>query len=242
MGIGLSLGRLGGSRYKRGFPYNIGFPYSLNDKLLADWDAYYGVTVTGSGVSSWVDRKSGYAVVQATDASRPPYSATGFNGVPCLTFNGTSQNLRMAPHPFPLDDGNFEIWAVLANVQPSDAGNRFAVQFSGTASLVRQASNSLNAVAGGAISGGGTLSTNSRHLGRAVIQTGFVTGYMDGVSGGGPTVSNPAITGDAMAIGSANTGAAAFWNGSMHRVLITSLLSADEATAMNALLLPLRML
>lgn len=59
-------------------------------ELLAWWDASEGIAVTGSGVSSWIDRQSAYVLAQATDGARPAYSATGFNGSPGLTFAGTA--------------------------------------------------------------------------------------------------------------------------------------------------------
>lgn len=46
------------------------------------WDGTFGITVTGSGVSNWVDRNQSLALTQPTDAARPPYAG----GV--LTFSG----------------------------------------------------------------------------------------------------------------------------------------------------------
>jgi hypothetical protein len=47
------------------------------------WDGNIGITVTGSGVSTWAPIKGTNSLTQGTDSARPPYS----DGV--LTFSGT---------------------------------------------------------------------------------------------------------------------------------------------------------
>jgi hypothetical protein len=66
-------------------------PAVVSAALTANWDAQSGITVTGAGVSAWASTVGTISAAQATDASRPPYSATGWNGtLPCLTFDGLS--------------------------------------------------------------------------------------------------------------------------------------------------------
>lgn len=62
--------------------------------VIGFYDARFGVTVTGAGVSQWDDARgaSGFApsMVQATDAARPAYSSSERT----ITFDGTADFLR----------------------------------------------------------------------------------------------------------------------------------------------------
>ena len=62
---------------------------------VAIWDAMEAatdITVTGLGVSSWLDRSgNSHTLVQTTDADRPSYSAAcGFRGIPGVIFERSS--------------------------------------------------------------------------------------------------------------------------------------------------------
>ncbi|HTM77999.1 MAG TPA: hypothetical protein VL133_10260, partial [Devosia sp.] len=70
-------------------------PLALGASLLAWWDASQGVSLSGSQVTAWADRKSGYSVAQGTGAARPLWSATSFGGKPGLTFDGIDDLLNM---------------------------------------------------------------------------------------------------------------------------------------------------
>lgn len=59
--------------------------------LVAFWDPQAGLAQTAGSVTSWTDLKSGIVASQATGANQFGYSATGLNGFPCVTGNGTSQ-------------------------------------------------------------------------------------------------------------------------------------------------------
>lgn len=59
------------------------------------------ITLSGSQVTSFRDVYNAYDAVQGVSASRPVYGATGFNGVPGLTFDGTDDELTLASYPFP---------------------------------------------------------------------------------------------------------------------------------------------
>jgi hypothetical protein len=66
---------------------------SMLPGLVAWYDAQDDATITQAGgtVSQWNDKSGhGYNVVQGTAANQPAYNATGLNGFPALTFNGTS--------------------------------------------------------------------------------------------------------------------------------------------------------
>ena len=54
---------------------------ALGPDLLGWWDASHTTRIIGSpGVNTWLDAVAGYNMVQATAASQPVWSATGFGG------------------------------------------------------------------------------------------------------------------------------------------------------------------
>lgn len=79
-----------------GAGYNFGggvsFP-SLSVPISHHWKADEGVTITGSGVSSWVDSVGGEDLVQTTDARRPTVAGD------YLDFDGVDDNLNLAGGP-----------------------------------------------------------------------------------------------------------------------------------------------
>lgn len=212
---------------------------------LAWWDASYGVTVTGAGVSSWEDRINGYQLVQATDGARPAWSATGFNGAPGLTFDGAADYLSMESQPFGSDDGNFEVWAVLQNdAAGATTGNKFAVAIgapSASGNMVRNTNNVMRSTTGGGFAEA-TGPFASRHVVRSIFKTGLISIQVDGET---PvtTAIDPAIGSARMRVGSNISDAAgAFWLGKMRDVVVTRLLYADEAAVTSAFFLPRRAL
>ncbi len=66
----------------------------LGSDLKLDLDADLGITVTGAGVSAWVDQ-SGNAnnFSQGTDASRPPYLTNQVNGHNAIDFQNANEFL-----------------------------------------------------------------------------------------------------------------------------------------------------
>lgn len=91
IGIGLGLTRPGGR--------SIDARILAMSSTLAWWDAAYGVSLVSSAVSAWNDRKNGYSATQGVSSARPTYSATGFNGYPVVTGDGTDDELTLAPVP-----------------------------------------------------------------------------------------------------------------------------------------------
>lgn len=218
-------------------------PNELSGSILAWWDAGAGITVTGAGVSSWVDRKKGYTLVQATDGARPAYSATGFNGSPGLTFDGAADYLSMESQPFGSDDGNFEVWAVLQNdAAGATTGNKFAVTIgapSASGNMVRNTNNVMRSTTGVA-SAEATGPFASRHVVRSIFKTGQISVAVDGGTAV-TTAVDPAIGSTRTRVGSnISDAAAAFWLGKVRDVIVTSLLSADDAAQLSAYLLARR--
>lgn len=73
-------------------------PRNLGGELQLWYDAsQFQSLFPGTGVKAWIDRANGNAAIQATGANQPTYSPTGLNGLPALSFNGSSQRLVSAP-------------------------------------------------------------------------------------------------------------------------------------------------
>lgn len=90
-------------------------PRNLGGALLALWDADRAdlMTFNAAKVSGWTDCIGGRVAVQGTDASRPTYSATSFNGNPSLSFDGTDDSLQFANTTgLPLTSTACVMWAV----------------------------------------------------------------------------------------------------------------------------------
>jgi len=63
--------------------------------LWLDAEDAASITLNGSTVSQWRDKSGNNRhASQATAANQPTYSATGLNGKPTLTFDGSSDNLQ----------------------------------------------------------------------------------------------------------------------------------------------------
>jgi hypothetical protein len=240
---------------------NSGAEYSpiaaLGASLLAWWSADRSdlITVSGAKVTSWKDVKNAYDAVQAVDASRPTYSATGFNGAPGVTFDGTDDELTLASQPFPSAANPSEIWVVLQqDALGADATSRAAFTYGAAAANQRmvgraQGAGSINR--GRASTGDGATSQNltatspdlsSRHLLRAIIGATETNLEIDGVLG--TPISVVPSTGTTRArIGSfAATSASGFWNGKIRDILVTGPLTPTQADGLRSFLLPRRSL
>lgn len=77
-----------------------GFSPASIPGLILWLDADYGVTITGSGVSSWLDRSTSAAnLVQATDANRPTVVAAAVNGHAAIRTNDSSDVIKDTAKP-----------------------------------------------------------------------------------------------------------------------------------------------
>lgn len=93
-------------------------PLDLGSDLLAWWDASEGVSLSGSNVTAWADRKNAYSAAQGTAASQPTWAAADFNGKPSLTFDGTDDCLTLASQPFGSGAIDLEVWALVQQDVP----------------------------------------------------------------------------------------------------------------------------
>lgn len=80
-------------------------PLALGDKLVAWWDAeeYASLTLASGLVTTWAPKIGAGNYTQATTTNKPAYDATGFNGRPCVTFDGVDNFMAQASGvgPFP---------------------------------------------------------------------------------------------------------------------------------------------
>ena len=76
-------------------PRPLWTPYQLQSQvsLWLDASVTSSLSLSGSNVTQWNSLLGGVNVVQATGANQPLYSATGFNGLPCVDW-GNATNTR----------------------------------------------------------------------------------------------------------------------------------------------------
>lgn len=69
----------------------------FGSNLIAWYDAQNGVGLSSGKASQWNDLSGNNAhLTQATGANQPVYNATGYNGLPALTFDGAATYLKSA--------------------------------------------------------------------------------------------------------------------------------------------------
>lgn len=113
-------------------------PTLLGGALLGFWDAERTDLLTKDGaglVAAWVDTVSAYTPTQATDAAKPIWSATAFNGRPGITFDGADDTLALAPVPgtFPVGAALGEMWALGSqSALAADTTSRWAFAYGGS--------------------------------------------------------------------------------------------------------------
>lgn len=109
-------------------PYRFGRPWTPADITTALWldadDAATITTVSGA-VSQWNDKSGNNRnASQSVSNSRPVYNATGFNGKPCISFDGTDDQLDLVQ--FAQQSGQ-NIYAVV-NTTDIGLSNRILLQ------------------------------------------------------------------------------------------------------------------
>lgn len=122
--------------YRAGSPAPRGWsPFALASDLLAWWDAERSdlITQSGGAVSSWKDIVGGYDAVQTTGASKPTYSATGFNGRAGIYADGVDDCLTVTPVPAGVLTGAApnEEWFLVDQLMPSTDANLVTVGCTG---------------------------------------------------------------------------------------------------------------
>lgn len=228
------------------------YPTDLGASLLAFWDAERTDLITKDGsnlVSSWKDVVGGYDAVQAIGASKPLFSATGFNGRPCVIPDGIDDEMTLAPVPagIPTGANGCIIWALVDQTAlPADATNRHIITWglnSNTnryiARLVNSGANRGFAAAGNGTTGIVSINTSvdfsGRHLVSGRVSATDVQADVDGVAGS-PSAVTPATGATRLRLLAASAGTAAgFWQGPANAIFITSpTLTAGQLASITA--------
>lgn len=228
-------------------------PSILGSSLLAWWTADRAdlVTVSGAAVTNWKDVRNAYDMAQSVSASRPTYSATGFNGFPGITFDGVDDCLEMASQPFGTGAIDVEVWAIVQqDALVADTGDRMVFAFGADtvnpqARVQRQVLTTNRAAAR---IGTGAANFNALSAadfsGRALIRVRFtptVTYVSQDNGAEGSIAVVPGIGATRARIGAAASNFAGnFWQGKIRDILVTGPLSAGQAAAVNAWALPRR--
>lgn len=243
MFLGLGLG-LPVTRSSKGFT-----PLDLGDALYDYWDAERPDTITqiAGVVSEWRSVKGGLAAVQATEAAKPIYSASSFNGRPGVTFDGDAQLTVTGVGTLPTGATACEIWVVASMPTAGTvAGIMVPFTYGGNAAgsyrrLYRNpVSNVNNMFMQMGTGGSAPLATNptdssGTYMARAIFDATMRLD-IDGVAGTPVVTSAPATGTTRIRIGARNDDAPTnFYIGPVSLIAVTALLSAAQSAQMNAL-------
>lgn len=219
--------------------------------LLAWWSADRSDSIIRTGgapIVSWIDVAYGYVATQGVSGSRPSYSVAGFGGFPCITFDGTDDELTVASCPLPVGANPSEVWAVASqDALVADSGTRQLLSYGGTSNATRRAL--LRRVVSAANRASLDVGDNSvaqpvndtavdfsgRHFVRGVFGAAASTIQVDANATITSTSVVPVTGNTRVRIGasSANT-AANFWSGSVRDIVVTAALNAQQADLMAA--------
>lgn len=228
-------------------------PIDLGSSLYDMWDAELAGTLTLSGavVDAWNSVKNGYLTNQTLSASKPVYSATGFNGRPGIVFDGQDDYLNFeGVGVLPTGAAPCEIWALMDQPLPSSTVTTgLIICYGGTAGSSRRRltrgvpSGDVNRVQVG-VGDGTTEVTRSnlnvefsgRHVVRGIVSGTTAKVVVDGVDD--VTANVVPATGTTRTRIGTNTAAspAGFVQGTISLIAVTTLLSTDQAAQMLAYL------
>lgn len=244
---------------RSGTPISTATPISiLGLKVLAWWTADRAdlITRSGSQMTSWKDAVAGYDCVQAVSGARPLWSATSFNGAPAATFDASDDEMTLTgvPGSFPTGAASGEIWGILQqDALPADGSARRLLSYGGVTNndsryATRTAVSGVNR--GGITAGNGAaaiaaadviVNYSSRHVQRSVVTGSQIRLSVDNGAMTADVACVPA-TGTTLVRLGASTSGIGFWNGKIRDIIVTSILTTDEAAALMAWALPRRML
>lgn len=244
IGLGLHLANFGGGG--GGAPWQ---PSDLGAKLRLDFNPASGLSLSGADVTSWTDTVQSFPITQASSGLKPDYSATGLNGNPAVTGDGTDDYLQAAvtalPVAIPTGAAECEMWALVNQPTPSGTPGTATFFNYGSTSAINQR-RLERVVASGAnraqLNVGGTLVRNDNvvftgiHVLRGRVGAATSTLEVDGVSSGVGVAVVPATGTNRMAMCSLIAGTVQFSPCAIARVIVTVPLDAGEAASMLAYL------
>lgn len=223
----------------------------LGADRLAHWDATVlsSITLSGSAVTGLRELVGGTVYVPGVASTRPAFSATEFNGGPCLVADGVDDYLAAAEVLGPTGAAPSEIWvcvsqdALSSNTTPYQIiGYGSSVTVNTSRGIWRSSISSVNrvrAVVGiGAASGSATDAStdfSGFHVVRALFGS---TSTSISIDGGPPTslAAVPSTVAERTSLFSAMANSSAFFVGKFSAGLVTNPLSTGKASALLALL------
>lgn len=222
-------------------------PRKLGASLLGWWSADRPdlISLSGSQVTGWKDAVAAYNLTQGVAGARPLYSAISFNGAPGVTFDGVDDYLELAAVPFPTGAAPSEIHAIVDQTAlVADTGTKVVFAYGSTVAFTRNLSRNVNAgqntLAASAGNGAANVAASQlndfsgRHVVRGIIDGAQVTANADGVSGGPQNVVPATAATRTRMGGRTATTADQFFQGVIREVIVTGLLSASQAAALQA--------
>lgn len=223
----------------------------LGSDRLAHWDATEigSITLSGSAVTGMRELVGGAVYSPGGASTRPAYSATAFNGRPCIITDGVDDYLAASEVLGPTGGSPSEIWAcvsqdVLGAVSSSPQvigyGSTTTVNTSRTIGRINVSSvNRARAVVGTGASASQAVDAatdfSGFHVIRGVFGASATSVY---INGGTPTNVSavPSTTNARTALFAAMGLTTGFFTGKFSVGLITLPLTSDKATALLALL------
>lgn len=217
---------------------------TLGSALVGDFNpgSLAAFSLSGTDVVQWTDPKSG--AVFTPPGTAPTYSATGFNGRPCVVFDGVEAELICelgVPTGWPIGANAAEIWAAL-DITGTAAGSRIAFSWGALSGGSAMAILGKSGASGSPRVRAGTLATavsgstdfSGRHVAASFLAAGggTVGGWQDGAALGS-SASTTSLTNETAAVGSYNGGL--FLEGKIARLIVVNrVTTSGERAALQA--------
>jgi hypothetical protein len=211
-----------------------------------------GVTVSGSNVTAWQDMAGINNASQSTSTKQPAFTSNAVNGLPAITFDGTSDYLQLASGFGSSWSSGLSVFivtkptAVASNATFLDLGNGTLSSPNNNILLYQPTTNGLtlknyDISTPSSVTSSSAITVNQYQLIEAT-QNGSTTGiiYTNGILGNTGTVATPrTATRSTNILGASNatTGPANFFQGEIAEVLIyNKQLSAADRIALETYL------
>lgn len=251
MFFGFGFGIRGNTPRQRAAPYadNTALLAGLGSDLYEFWDAdvlaSFNIT-SANNVQAWTGLKQGLAPFQNTEANKPQYAATGWNGAkPALSFNGVAQRLQSTlAGQLPIGSTPCEIWGLasqdsvgtttrLVQWGSSATGAQTTILHTQTSSIHRlRATGSDGVASNSAIGPPNSAAPGTKFQFRGIIgPTTVELGYDTPEPGSSVANVLSGVSGTSIAIGS-SVGGGSPWQGLIRKLLITKPLTVAQVDSL----------
>ena len=216
----------------------------LGPNLLAYWDAEAldTLTLAGSNVTSWADRKNGYTGIQTVSGSKPAWSAAAINNRPAVVCDGTDDYLELAlPSGWPVSASPVEIWALVTQeALAADVTIRDAFAYGNSGVARRLGRSVVSGVSRGRFTANSSAVDSVVDLTGTHILQGIYSGTQSQISVDGNALTSFTITATTVApiirIGAATTTLSSYWQGGINAIIVGTAFSAAQRAQILAFL------